>query len=154
VYAEFWKSLAVSRMEQLATARVEPAALRPGEAFALFGWLVRRQADASATMGLAPPRAGLLELAHLLSGSSHAAPRERPWEALERLAARADEDRADPDWRRVHDALFLLARVAATPTKWLPPVYRVGAPTKTTLNKDASLRELVASLREHVLQAS
>ena len=153
VYAEFWRALARSRMEQLSSVRVEPATLRPEEHFAVFAWLVRRQSDPTAPLDLPPPRAALLELAHLLSGSARASPRERPWDALDALAGRADDDREDPDWRRVHDALYLLARVAATPAKWLPPVYREGAPARSTLDKDASLRELVDSLRAHLLSA-
>jgi len=149
VYAEYWRALAASRMEHIARTRVEPAVLRPGEALLVFGWLLRRQAQADAALGLAPARAGLLELAHLLSGSSHAPAQERPWDALEALAARADSDAQDPDWRRVRDALFILVRVAATPTKWLPPVHRKGAPAHASLH-DAPLLELVKTLRVHL----
>lgn len=149
VYAEYWRALAASRMEQIASTRVEPAALRPGEALLVFGWLVRRQVQAGAALELAPARAGLLELAHLLSGTSHASPQERPWDALEGLAARADADAEDPDWRRVRDALFVLVRVATTPTKWLPPVQRRGAPAHANLH-DGPLLELVKELRVHL----
>lgn len=149
VYAEYWRALAASRMEHIASTRVEPAVLRPGEALLVFGWLVRRQAQAGAALELPPARAGLLELAHLLSGSSHASPRERPWDALEALAARADADAEDRDWRRVRDALFVLVRVAATPTRWLPPVHRKDAPAHANLH-DAPLLELVKTLRVHL----
>lgn len=149
-HAEFWRTLATARVEQLAATRVEPARLRPGEAFPVFGWLLRRSSDDRATLPLADARAGLLELAHVLSGTAQTAPGAHPWEALESLAARADGDPSDEDWRRLREALLHLVRATTRPGLHLSPVRREGQQTPPRLSRDCGLRELVRALRAAV----
>jgi hypothetical protein len=148
VHAEFWRRMALARLEQLVAPRVAPAHPSPEEAAVVLAWLVRRRSEPGAVLPLLPARAALLELAHELSGPPP--PGGRPWARLEGLAAAADRVPDAADWRALRDALALQVRVAATRTPWLPPVYREPLPARPAAPPGSCLVELVGQLRSQL----
>ncbi len=138
LHAEFWRNLALSRIETALESRVGPVVCLETERFAVLRWLssLDRGTPSPLSVGSAE-RGALIELAHAVS----TLPANRQWAAqwpkLLELAQLADGQRADPDWRRLHDALALLARVLESPVaKAVPPLYRSTLKARPTVRRE------------------
>ncbi|MEW5738013.1 MAG: hypothetical protein AB1938_03750 [Myxococcota bacterium] len=153
LHAQFWRTSALARIDEVTSVRLAPASARPHERFGVLRYLLRRERDGRARLteeGLPPPRAAVLELAHELTGL----PAERAatvggWDALLERATLADQARPE-DWEALREGLALMARVMARPEKSLPPLYRsLGAAPPLPPPVDVtSLRALLLALRE------
>jgi hypothetical protein len=138
LYAEFWRSMAVSKMDQLLNERLAPIAWREAERFPLLRWLWHKEHNLPAKPGLGDePREALFELASMLTNlpkSSERAPLVLG--GLIPVARQADRLRLSEDWARLHDELRLLVRVV-----WAPRRQRAPEPQET-------LEDLVRALRD------
>jgi hypothetical protein len=106
--------------------RVGPVVCDESERFAVLRWVWHLDREEPATLVLGSlERAALIEVARAVN----ALPGNRQWATLwPKLLERAKvADRAptDPDWKRLHDSLAVLARVLESPAaKAIPPLYR------------------------------
>jgi hypothetical protein len=138
LYAEFWRNMALSRIEQVLDERLSPIEWEEAERFPLVRWVWHREHNLPAKPGVVgEARSALFELAAALS--------ELP-KAMERtplvlgglipVARLADKLKTTADWKRLHDELRLLVRVVWAPKKLRPP-----EPQET-------LEDLVRALRD------
>lgn len=139
LYAEFWRTMALSRMDQVLNERLSPIAWQERERFALLRWLWHREHNLPArpTLG-SEPREALFELAAVLSELPKAVDRAPlVLGGLIPVAKLADRLRGQDDWRRLHDELQLLVRVASHPR-------RVSGPQATLEDSLRTLSDLGA----------
>jgi hypothetical protein len=138
LYAEFWRSIAVAKMDQALNDRLLPIAWRETERFPLLRWLWHREHNLPATPGIEDEgRGALLELAAALSELPRTVERAPlVLGGLIPVARQADRLRGTEDWTRLHDELRLLVRVV-----WAPR--RGRAPEVQT-----TLEDLIRALRE------
>lgn len=138
LYSEFWRSMAVAKMDQTLNERLSPIAWREPERFPLLRWVWHREHNLPSKPGLGDePREALFELAATLGDlpkSSERAPLVLG--GLIPIARQADRLRATEDWKRLHDELRLLVRVV-----WAPR--RVRAP-----EQQDTLEDLIRALRD------
>jgi hypothetical protein len=152
--AEFWSTLAVARLKEIAAARLSPLSCRDDELFAVVRWQLLRQEEPTATLddaSVQPSRAGLLELAHELAAPpKKQTGADRLWQRLRRAALQADQGpRDEADYQSLRDNLNLFLKVLDRDES--PPLYRAGrrleAPKE---HSSASLTELVDAIRTRV----
>lgn len=152
--AEFWSTLAVARLKEVAAARLSPLSCRDEELFAVVRWQLLRQEEPSATLddpAVQPSRAGLLELAHeLATPPKKQQGADRLWQRLRQAAQQADQGpRDETDYQSLRDNLNLFLKVLDRDES--PPLYRAGrrleAPKE---HSSASLTELVDAIRTRV----
>lgn len=138
LYAEFWKTMAVSRMDQVLNDLLSPVSWKEPERFALLRWLWHREHNLTTTAGLNDePREALFEVAATLSQLPKALERAPlVLGGLIPIARQADRLRETEDWKRVHDELQLLVRVVWAPKKRRLP------------ETQGSLEELIRQLRD------
>ncbi|MBL8923720.1 MAG: hypothetical protein JNJ54_33000 [Myxococcaceae bacterium] len=138
LYTEFWRSMAVSKMDQVLNERLAPIVWLEHERFPLLRWLWHREHNLPAKPGLNhEARDALFELASTLVDlprTSERAPLVLG--GLIPIARAADRLRATEDWVRLHDELRLLVRVV-----WAPRRVRAPEPQDT-------LEDLVRALRD------
>lgn len=138
LYTEFWRGMAVSKMDQVLNEKLAPVAWLEHERFPLLRWLWHKEHNLPAKPGLGhEAREALFELASTLGDlpkTSERAPLVLG--GLIPIARAADRLRATEDWRRLHDELRLLVRVV-----WAPRRLRAPEPQDT-------LEDLVRALRD------
>jgi len=146
--AEFWSTLAVARLKEIASARLAPVSCRDDELFAVVRWQLLRQERADARLddpAVQPERAGLLELASALSSPPRRGG-QQVWERLKTAAQQADQGpRDEPDYLNLRDNLTLFLRVLNRDEA--PPLYRSRRQLEAPMHTTASLAELVDSIR-------
>lgn len=138
LYAEFWHSIAVSRMDTVLNELLSPVAWTEAERFPLLRWLWHREHKVPSRPGLrSEAREALFELAATLSQLPKSVDRSPlVLGGLIPVARQADRLRDTDDWRRVQDELRLLVRVV-----WSPKRQRV-------TDASSSLEELIRLLRD------
>lgn len=138
LYAEFWRGMAVSKMDQVLNERLAPIAWLEHERFPLLRWLWHQEHKVPSKPGLGhEAREALFELASTLGDLPRASERAPlVLGGLIPVARQADRLRATDDWRRLHDELRLLVRVV-----WSPRRVRAPEPQDT-------LEDLVRALGE------
>jgi len=138
LYAEFWRSMAVSRMDAVLNEVVSPVVWLEAERFPLLRWLWHREHKVPSAPGLgSEAREALIEVAATLSQLPKAVDRAPlVLGGLIPVARQADRLRETEDWRRVQDELRLLVRVV-----WSPKRQRV-------TDAASSLEELIRLLRD------
>lgn len=114
LYAEFWRSVAVARMDQVLNDRLAPMGWSEAERFPLLRWLWSREHNLPARPGLTDEsREALFELAAALGELPRVVDRAPlVLGGLIPVARQADRLRGTEDWRRLHDQLRVLVRVA------------------------------------------
>lgn len=138
LYAEFWRSIAVAKMDQVLNDRLSPIAWREAERFPLLRWLWHREHNLPATPGVKDePREALFELASALSELPRTVERAPlVLGGLIPVARQADRLRGSDDWKRLHDELRLLVRVVWAPRRGRAP------------EQQATLEDLIRALRD------
>lgn len=128
LHAEFWRTMACSRIEALLSARVGPVVALEAEWFSTLRWLWQLERQVPSSLLVSPPsRAALIELAVLINQLPSNRQWAGVWPRLLELAERADTGRTDPDWQRLHDSLAVLGRVLQpTAARATPPNSLVG----------------------------
>jgi len=138
LFAEFWRTMAVSKMDAVLHERVSPIAWLEDERFALLRWLWHREHQVPASPGLADERrVALFELAAALGElprSTERAPLVMG--GLIPVARLADQLSETDDWKRLHDELRLLVRVLWAPRRGRAPA------------SQSTLEDLVRALRD------
>ncbi|MCA3016987.1 MAG: hypothetical protein INH41_31780, partial [Myxococcaceae bacterium] len=123
LFAEFWRQVAVARMDAFLEARVGLVAWREGERFPLLRWLWHRERALPSSLSLrSEPREALFEVAAVLSELPSSAERAPLVMAgLIPVARQADRLRETEAWARVRDELRVLARVVWASRGRRPP---------------------------------
>jgi hypothetical protein len=121
--AEFWRGIAVERMNEVLNDRLSPIAWHETERFPLLRWLWHREHNLPETPGIRDkPREALFELAAAL----RALPRTVEHAPLVLgglipVARLGDRLRDTDDWERLHDELRLLVREVFASRRIRPP---------------------------------
>jgi hypothetical protein len=138
LYAEFWRQMALFRMDTVLTERVSPVTWREEERFGLLRWLWHREHNMLVPLKLgSEPREALLELACALADLPKTVERAPlVMGGLIPVARQADRLRTTDDWRKVHDELRLLVRVVWAPRRGRAP------------EAQETLEDLVRALRD------
>jgi len=138
LYSEFWRTMAVARMDQLINDVLSPVSWKEPERFTVLRWLWHREHNLTLALGLdGGARDALIELAATLSQLPRSLDRAPlVLGGLIPVARQADRLRDTDDWKRVHDELSLLVRVV-----WAPKRQRIP-------ETHGSLEELVRVLRD------
>jgi len=151
LHAEFWRAVAVARIDALVSRSVGPVPHTPAERLPLLKWLAAREADRDAPLavaGLAKERAALFVLARAVSElPTRRAAGTADWAALERVAQDADAAQGTEDWAMLKEQLGLLVRVLEAGDPKVPPVYRE-APRRRSGPLPETLAGLAQVLRE------
>ncbi len=123
LYCEFWRSMAIARMDQVLDEKLSPIEWRESERFQLLRWLWHREHNLPAKPVLKDePREGLFELAAALGELPKAVERAPlVLGGLIPVARQADRLRGGDDWKRLHDELRLLVRVVWSSRKVRAP---------------------------------
>jgi hypothetical protein len=138
LFAEFWRQMAVFRMDAVLNERVAPVQWREEERFGLVRWLWHREHNVPVPLKLgSEPREALFELACALTELPKTVERAPlVMGGLIPVARQADRLRGSDDWRRVHDELRLLVRVVWAPRRGRAP------------DAQETLEDLVRGLRD------
>jgi hypothetical protein len=123
LYAEFWRTMATTRIDHILTAQVMPVKWREDERFPLLRWMWHREHGLPAPLMLGhESREALMELASSLTDVPKATERTPLlMGGLIPVARRADVLRGTEDWNHVHDELQLLVRVMWAPRRGRGP---------------------------------
>lgn len=147
--AEFWKSLALAKLREIASGWVAPVRLTDAELLPVVRWLAERErGEASRLTGLHAPRAGVIELsAELTFVVQRKGVDPTFWDRLYDQAQRADQSLGhDDDFVRLKDNVRLALQVASSRTPLeRPRVQRI---------MPASLAGMVAELRARLREKS
>jgi hypothetical protein len=138
LFAEFWRQMAVFRMDAVLNERLSPVQWREDERFGLVRWLWHREHNVPTPLKLGnEPREALFELACALTELPKTVERAPlVMGGLIPVARQADRLRGGEDWRRVHDELRLLVRVVWAPRRGRAP------------EAQETLEDLVRALRD------
>ncbi|MBL8955523.1 MAG: hypothetical protein JNK82_32410 [Myxococcaceae bacterium] len=149
--AEFWRTLALAKMREIANERVAPVQLTDAELLPVVTWLAaREQSDLARLSGFEPARAAVIQLSAELWLTVHRTGRDPSfWERLYDQASAADQSlSADADFGRLRDNVRLFLAVAT------------GRPSRRPLERPKRLRPvpstlagMVAELRARVLES-
>jgi hypothetical protein len=115
--AEFWRTLALVKLREIAAEWVAPVQLSDGELLPVIRWLVDRQNGALVPLdGIAPSRAGVIELSAELSLAVHHKGVDAGlWDRLYDQAQRADQSlEGSDDFHRLKDNVRLALQVASS----------------------------------------
>lgn len=148
--AEFWKTLALAKLREIAQEQVAPIQLTDAELLPVVRWLSERERNRHAALhGLEPARAALIQLSaeFWLATKAHGSD-PTFWERLYERAQAADQSLADDaDFGRLRDNVRLFLAVASgTPARRpvrKPPPYRP---------VPSSLAGMVAEMRARLLE--
>ena len=135
--AEFWRTLALAKMRELANERVAPIQLADAELLPVVTWLAaREQTDLARLSGFEPSRAAVIQLSAELWLMVHRSGRDPSfWERLYEQAAAADQSlAADADFGRLRDNVRLFLAVAS------------GRPSRRPLERPKGLRPVPSTL--------
>jgi hypothetical protein len=115
--AEFWRTLALSKLKEIASSFVTPVQLSDAEVLSVVRWLADRERGITAPLlGLEPARAGIIELSAELALAGRR-PGKDPtfWERLYEQAQRADRSfEGSDDFRRLKDNVRLALQIASS----------------------------------------
>ena len=158
LHAEFWRGMALSRIDTALASRVGPVVCLEAERFAVLRWLSSLDRGTPSPLSLGTvERGALIELAHAVSTLPANRQWATHWPRLLALAQLADGHRTDPDWQRLHDALALLARVLESPaTKAVPPLYRSAQKSAPAVRREtpASLTGVIRAMQVSLSSSS
>ncbi len=148
--AEFWRTLALSKMREVATDRVSPIQLSDAELLPVATWLAAREHTDLATLkGFEPARAAVIQLSAELWLTVHRSGKDPSfWERLYEQAEAADQSLStDADFARLRDNVRLFLAVATgRPSRRPLERPKLARPVPTTL------AGMVAEMRARLLE--
>jgi len=148
--AEFWRTLALAKMREIANDRVAPIQLGDAELLPVVTWLAAREAsDLAALEGFEPSRAAVIQLSAELWFTVHRNGKDPSfWERLYEQAKAADQSLAtDADFERLRDNVRMFLAVASgRPSRRPLERPKPARPVPTTL------AGMVAEMRARLLE--